>query len=214
VPRQKQTRAYDGAARREGAAETRRAILVAARELFIARGYAATTMPAIAAAAEVAQDTVYASVGKKPALFRLLVETAISGTDAPVPALQREYVKAIIAEPDPRRKLTIYARAVATIMARVAPLFRVLRQAADSDEDLAQMWREISVRRARNMRDLARDLAATGALREDLTLDEVADVVWSTSSPDVYSLMVGERGWTNDRFAQWLADAWHRLLLR
>ena len=66
-------------------------------------------MHAIAQAAGVALDTVYAAVGPKPVLFRLLVETAISRTQEPVPALERDYVRAIRAEPDPARKL-MYAR--------------------------------------------------------------------------------------------------------
>src|SRR5580698_7141204 len=98
------SRTYDSSSRREAAEATRKSILAAALQIFLHKGYAATTMPAIAKSAGIAMDTVYAAVGKKPALFRLLVETAISGTNAAVPAEERDYVQAIRAEPDAEAK--------------------------------------------------------------------------------------------------------------
>jgi hypothetical protein len=150
----------------------------------------------------------------EPVLFRLLVETAISGTDAPVPALERDYVRAIRAEPDPTRKLTLSAQAIGRIQQRLAPLVQVLQQAAAGDAELAALWRGIADRRAANMRLLAAELAATGALRPELSVEEVADVLWSMSSPELYLLLADQRGWDPDRYQRWLADAWQRLLLR
>jgi hypothetical protein len=147
-------------------------------------------------------------------LFRLLIEAAISGRDAAVPAEARDYVRAIRAEPDAGRKLDRYAAAVTRIRARMAPLLTVLREAAPAAPELAALWREVSERRAANMRLLAQDLAATGGLRPDLTLDEVADVIWATNAAEFYALLVLERGWPPARFERWLADAWRRLLLR
>jgi AcrR family transcriptional regulator len=206
-------RAYNSPARRLNAEQTRAAILAAARKLFLDRGYAAATMSEIAKSAGVVLDTVYASVGPKPTLFRLLVESALSGRNEAVPAEEREYVRAIRAEPEAERKLEIYAHAVAALQPRLAPLIRVLQVAANSDSDLRSLWREISQRRAANMRKLARDLDATGRLRRDLSIDEVADVVWSMNGPEYYWLLVEERGWTVERFEAWLADSWKRLLL-
>src|SRR5215469_671645 len=105
-------RRYDATRRRQAAARTRAAILDAARELFAERGYTATAMTAIADRAGVALDTVYASVGRKPELARLLIETAISGTDEAIPAGQRDYVKAVRAAPDAETKIAIFAAAV------------------------------------------------------------------------------------------------------
>lgn len=207
-------RPYHAPRRQEQARRTYRAILDAAAELFVRRGYAATTMSAVAEAAGVALDTVYAAVGPKPVLFRLLVETAISGTEAPVPALERDYVRAVRAEPDPARKLAIYALAVVRIQQRLAPLVQVLQQAAASDAELRALWQEIADRRAANMRLLAAELAATGTLRPELTVEEAADLLWSMNSPEFYLLLVGQRGWDPDRYQQWLADAWRLLLLR
>ena len=170
-------------------------------------------MQAIAQAAGIALDTVYASVGKKPALFALLVEGAISGADIAIPAEERDYVQAIRVEADAVRKLAIYASALRRIQERLAPLFRVLQEAATTDEGLRELWNGIAERRARNMRFLAKDLAETGRLRGDLSIDTVADVLWTMNSPEYYLLLVEERGWQPEEFEVWLKDAWCRLLL-
>jgi AcrR family transcriptional regulator len=209
----KPTRRYDSTRRQETARETRRAILDATRDLFMGRGYAATTMPAIAGAAGVNVDTIYAAIGRKPDLVRLLLESALSGEDGPVPALERAYVQEMRAEPDARRKLARYARAVCEIQQRLVPLLRILRDAATGEPSLASLWTEISARRAANMRLLIADLAATGEMREGLSHEQAADVIWATNSPEFYGLLVEERGWTPGQLESWLADAWARLLL-
>lgn len=204
-------RRYNASGRRQAAQANRRAILDAARELFTTRGYAATTMSDIAERAGVALDTVYAAVGRKPAVFLELVETALSGTDQVVPARQREYVRAIRAEPDARHKLEIYARAVGDIHGRLAPLLRVAQAA--THPEVREVWQDIARRRAANMRELAQELTATGQLRPELGLDEIADIIWATNSPEFYCLLIEDRGWSPERFTTWLADTWHRLLL-
>lgn len=206
-------RRYDATRRQAAAAQTRQRILDAASDLFRAGGYARTTVAAIAQRAQVAPDTVYATVGPKPMLFRELIELALSGSDRPVAGRDRDYAVRMRAEPDAAAKLAIYARAVADLQARLAPLFLVLREAAGADAALAALWREITARRARNMRHLAADLVATGAIRADLTLDEVADIIWTMNSSEYYALLVLDRGWEPTRFARWLHDAWCRLLL-
>jgi AcrR family transcriptional regulator len=207
-------RQYDSSRRKAAAAETRAAIVRAARLLFLERGYVGTTMPAIADAAGVALDTVYAAVGAKPVLFRLLIELAISGEDEPVAAEERAYVRAIQAEPDPRRKLAGYAHAVRMIQSRLSPLFVVLREAARSTPELAALWTEIAERRAGNMRRFVAEVeTAAGGLRSGMTLEEAADLVWTTNGPEFYLLLVEERGWDPERFERWLAEVWVRMLL-
>jgi AcrR family transcriptional regulator len=214
VKRRSVKRTYDTTARRAVAAETRAAILRAAHAVFVRRGFASAKMAEIAEEAGVAVDTIYATVGTKYVLFRTLLESAISGADDAVPAESRAYVRAIREEPDAKRKLAIYAAAIREIHQRLAPLVRVLKEAASADADLAALWKNIADRRAANMRLFARDLAATGSLRRGLGIDEVADIVWATNAPEFYLLLVEERGWTPERFERWLADSWCRLLLR
>jgi AcrR family transcriptional regulator len=188
-------------------------MLHAARELFLERGYRGTTVAAIAEAAGVAADTVYASLGRKPVLFRLLVESAISGTDEAVPALEREYVRRVRAAASGREKLDLYARAVTVVLTRLAPLFLVLREAAPAHPELGALWQEISERRGRNMRLFAAEVATAGGLRAGLAVDDVADVVWSMNSPEFYSLVVHERGWPPAKFADWLSETWTKIFV-
>ncbi|MGB6581506.1 MAG: helix-turn-helix domain-containing protein [Streptosporangiaceae bacterium] len=204
-------RRYDATRRRQAAARTRAAILDAARQLFTERGYAATPMTAIADRAGVALDTIYASVGRKPELARLLIETAISGTDQAIPAEQRDYVRAIQAAPDAGTKIAIYAAAVAAIAPRLTLVLAIIQQAARDEPELVRLWDQIAERRAANMRRFVADLATAAPLRLDP--DQAADVVWATNSAEMYQLLVGQRGWSPQRYERFLADTWRRLLL-
>jgi AcrR family transcriptional regulator len=206
-------RPYVSRVRSDAAVETRRRVLASARTLFQGQGYARTTMASVAAEAGVAVDTVYASVGRKPQLLRLLLETAISGGDEAVPAEQRDYVREIRAEPDAAAKLRIYAAAVAALMPRLAPVVRVCVEAGPSEPEIARIWQEISERRAANMRLLAGELAATGSLRSGLGVEEAGDVLWALNSPEMYELLVGQRGWSLARYESFLATSWQELLL-
>ena len=206
-------RSYHSPRRVEQAAATRYAVLTAAKELFVGTGYTATTVAQIADLARVSVDTVYATVGRKPALLRELVETAISGTEQAVPAGQREYVARIRSASAAREKITIYAHAVTGIQQRMAPVFLALRDAATTDRECASLWAEIAERRATNMRTFAAELRATGELRGDLSDDQVADIIWSMNAAEYWVLLVRERSWSPDQFAQWLTDAWTRVLL-
>jgi AcrR family transcriptional regulator len=204
-------RRYDATSRRQAAARTRAAILDAARQLFTERGYAATSMTAIADRAGVALDTVYAAAGRKPELARLLIETAISGTDQAIPAEQRDYVQAIQSAPDAAAKIATYAAAITAIAPRLALVLAIIQQAAPDEPELAQLWNQIAERRAANMRSFVADLAAVHPLR--LERDEAADIVWATNATELYQLLVGQRGWTPLRYERFLTDTWHRLLL-
>lgn len=206
-------RSYDGRRRAARSAATRERILAVARRSFLEHGYGATTVAAVARAADVHVDTVYALVGTKPELIGELVERALSGTDRIVPAEERAYVTEIRAADDPWRKLEIYAGATRAMLERLAPLFVVLRDAAGTDDGARDLWRGFADRRARNMRTFVADVAAAGGLRPGLTVEDAADVVWATNSPELFVMLTAERGWSADRYEAWLAEAWGRLLL-
>jgi AcrR family transcriptional regulator len=203
---------YDASARRAASAERRARILVAARALFLAHGYPATTMSAIARESDVNIDTVYALVGRKPALFRLLVETAISGVGVPVPAEERDYVRAIQAEESAEGKLALYAESLPAIHARLAPLVDTLKAAGAAEPELAALWEEIAERRRGNMSRLAAELHATGALAVDPEV--AADIIWATNAPELYLLLVEKRRWSPAQYSDWLRDTWVKGLLR
>ena len=173
-------RAYNATNRQASSRETKRRIMSGARETIIERGYRGATVAEIANKAQVNADTVYALVGRKPIILRELIEQAISGTDKPVVAEERDYVRTIRAEPDPKAKLAIYAKATCSIQNRLAPLFLALRDAARTEPEADQVWHEISNRRAANMRKFATDIHDAGGLRQGLPIAEAADVLWAT----------------------------------
>ena len=208
----KPTRPYRAPRRAEQAVATRRAILAAAGELFVSAGYAATTVAQIAHRAGVAVDTIYASIGRKPAVMRALVEAAISGADHAVPAEERAYVQQTAAAPTAREKFAAYSQGLVAIHRRLAPIFLSLRTAAAIDTDCAALWTEISDRRAANMLRFAADLRGTGEIRADLSDRDVADIIWTMNAAEYFDLFT-QRGWTPERIGTWLCDAWTQLLL-
>jgi AcrR family transcriptional regulator len=208
---QVKARGYRSEVRAAQAATTRRAILVAARDLFTTEGYG-VTVAEVAQRAGVAVDTVYASVGRKPDLVLAVIDMVLGTADQPVAAEARDYVQRIRSAHTAEEKLTIYARALGGLLPSVAPLQEALRQAGRGDAACARAWSGLVSRRAGNMLLLARDLRTTGQLRADLDDQQVADVIWATNSAE-YFLLLAQRGWTPEQFGDHLADLWVRVLL-
>jgi AcrR family transcriptional regulator len=219
VPRPVKTRPYRSPRRQAQAAATRTAVLGAARALFTERGYAATTVAAVAERAGVAVDTVYAAVGRKPQLLIALVDEALAGRGRTTPAAepttaeQRDYVLAVREAATADEKLATYATALARLQADVVPLVAALRQAGASDPAARDAWQALGERRSRNMLLLAADLRATGELRDDLDDRQVADVLWTTNAPEYLELLAA-RGLDAAGIERLLHDLWSRVLLR
>jgi AcrR family transcriptional regulator len=205
--------------RQAQAAATRTAVLQAARALFSERGYAATTVAAVAERAGVVVDTVYTAVGRKPQLLIALVDEALAGRGRTTPAAElttaeeRDYVRAIHEARTARAKLATYAAALARLRADVVPLVAALRQAAASDDSALQAWQGLGQRRADNMLRLAAELRATGELRDDLDDRQVADVLWTTNAPEYLELLAAG-GLDDAGIERLLRDLWTRVLLR
>jgi AcrR family transcriptional regulator len=212
VPEPVKTRAYRSPVRAEQAGATRRAVLLAARELFTTTGYAATTVADVARLAGVSVDTVYTSVGRKPELLLAVHDMALGGGDEPVDAEGRDYVAAVRAAQGARAKLETYAAALAERFPSVVPLAEALRAAADRDPACRRVLEELDERRATNMRRFAAELRATGELRPDLTDEQVAHLLWATNSAAFYRLATsGGRGPAD--YATMVLDVWTRTLL-
>jgi len=206
------TRTYRSPRRQEQAAATRRSVVRAARELFTRDGYAATTVTAVAAAAHVSLDTVYASVGRKPELVLAVIDGVLGSSDDPVRLEEREYVKTIRQTPSARGKIEAYAAAVGRLVPQIAPLEDALRRAAEGDAECAAVWARLLERRFASLLLFAEELRGTGELRTDLSGREVADIVGSTSAVD-YHLYLARRGWSPQDYERLLVDLWTRLLL-
>jgi AcrR family transcriptional regulator len=212
VPEESKTRRYDGSARRAAAQLTRERVLEAAHDLFVARGYARTSVADVADRAGVSVDTVYAAVGRKPRLVLTVVDMVLSESSEPKPAEERDYVQAVRAARSAAHMLSTYAGAVGRLMPVVAPLLLALRDAGLSDPECRAAYEHVDERRAANMLLLAADLRASGGVREDLTDQQVADLVWSTNGPEWFAAYTS-RGHDPATYAATLADLWARTLL-
>lgn len=207
------TKRYASEVRDEQARRTRRAIVTAARELFLARGYAATTIDAIAEEALVSRRTVFNSVGGKLVLLKLALEWAIVGDDEPVPLADRPAVKAIRAESDPRKALALWAQNVVGVASRVAPISEVLIAAADVDPAAAQLYAELAGNRMSGATQFVRYLASLDGLAAGVSEQQAAELCWSLMDGHLYRLLVTQCGWAAARFTQWLTDSLAATLL-
>ena len=189
--------------RTEKAARTRRAIIDAAERLFVENGYVATSVQAIADAAEVSRATVFNSVGGKPALLRACYDVATVGDDDPVPLPQRPALVAVREEPDPRRAIALYATAIAGIGDRLSGTYEVFRAAATTDHEIQTQWEQIQAERLGGSREFVRILAGKGPLRDGLDLNEAGDAVWAHIDASLFHRLVVERGWSRERFEAW-----------
>lgn len=200
-------RAYDASGRRAKARRTRLEVMDAAQRLLTARGYAATTVQAIADEARVSVETVYGAFGSKAGLVRDALRAALRGDDEPVPLIERPEIVRIREEPDPRRQIELYAAFVPPRNARIAPLVRVLWVGAQADEELAQVLAEHDANRLENMAAFAALLEERGGLRAGLTPAAARDVLWSLNSVELFDLLVTRRGWSERRYGRWLAES-------
>ncbi|TDU88216.1 TetR family transcriptional regulator [Kribbella voronezhensis] len=200
-------RTYDATNRQQRARERRRAVVAAAQELFEREGFRATTIAAVARAAGVSAESIYKGFGTKAALAKAVFDFVVAGDDEPVPMAERPEVQAVRAEPDPRRKLALYAEGLARRQHRSAKVQLLIRDGRHVDDTLEGVWQKLLAERLHGMTLLAADLHATGRLRPGLDADEVRDLLWTYISVELYELLVLNRGWPLRRYTTWLTNA-------
>ena len=198
-------RRYDSGRRQETAQRRRAAIVDAARRLFVREGFARTTISRIAEDAGVSEETVYKAFGTKAALVRAIRDRALAG-EGPVHA-ERRSDRMQAAEDDPRRIIQGWGVLTMEVAPKVAPVLLMVREAAASDPELRSLQEELDTARLRRMTRNARTLLKGGHLRTGITLGAAADVLWTYSSPELYELLVIRRGWSVDRYGQFVADS-------
>ena len=184
----------------------RAAVVRAAGALFLERGYAATTVEAISAASDVPPATVYRLFSSKLGILKALLDVSIAGDDEAAPLTDRSYVQTLLADPDPRNQLSGFAGITRGIMTRTEPVHRILVSAAGSDPDAAALLAQQTRHRQRGQAQIARVLARAGALRPELRERAAADIIHALMSPEVYRLLVSDRGWRPERYEQWLKE--------
>jgi AcrR family transcriptional regulator len=207
------TRKYDSTRRQAQACENRLQIVEAARELFLERGYAGTTIEAIAQKAGLSPESIYATFKNKRKILSFLFEISVGGDDQLVRVIDRPEPQAVLHETDPLRQLTMFARDITGILHRAAPVFEVMRSAAKTEPEIASLVKHLLQERLRNMTVVATHLASNGPLRQDADNGRAGEIIWSMTSPELYLLFTRDLGWTDEQYAEWLMDTLSRLLL-
>ena len=197
-------RTYHSPTRDESARQTRRRIVGAARELFVSRGYAGTTIDAVAEAAGVSRRTVFLSVGSKAELLKTAWDWAVVGDDEPVPMAERPHVLAMMTVTDPARLVRLWVEQLLGVTDRLAALEAVLNRAVDVDAEAAALRVRIDVERQGGARMFVTHLASVGGLRDGLTVEAGADMCWVLMNPLLQARLRTERGWTREAVSDWL----------
>ena len=178
--------------------------MAAARDLFLDRGYGTTTIEAISEQADVPPATVYRLFGSKHGILKSLLDVGIVGDDEDVPMAARPEVQALLESEDAAEQLTGFVRIAAQVNDRVGPLYRILVSAAGTDPEAGRVLDELTRQRQQGQRVIAKALARAKALRPDVNERTAADVIHALLSPEMYRLLVVDRGWKVDRYERWL----------
>jgi AcrR family transcriptional regulator len=205
-------RSYDSSRRQEQARQTGLAVLRAAHDLFVEKGYGRTTIADIARTAGVSAETIYATFKNKATLLHRVWDVTIGGDDEEVVFHERPEIKAMRAEPDLAKRLVMHARMTTRTARRIAPFLLALRGAAATEAAAADMLAEVDRQRLVGMGVMAHEAAATGQLA--VTEEQCRDLIWSMSDGILWHRLVAERGWTDDQYADWLGRMWVAALVR
>jgi AcrR family transcriptional regulator len=200
-------RAYSSPLREESAQQTRRAIVAAAHELFARQGYVATSVEQIAARAGVSKPTVFASVGSKAEVLKVVKDVAIAGDDAPIALADRPSLQGVVAEPDPRRSLELMSHVHVAVCQRFGAIEACLQAAAGADPAVTELWQTNLDQRRQGAALIVRSLRTKGPLRAGLRVEEAVDLLWAHMSPAaMWQPLVVRQGWTPARYRRWWAQ--------
>lgn len=202
----KRQRRYDNRNRQEQASRTRRRVVEAARRLFVRDGYASTTIQALADEAGVAVQTVYAAFGSKLEVLKQLFDTSVVGDDDAGPLAERPDWRSWESEQAADAQVELFARANRNVAERTADVVGVVAAAATSHPEIARLWEQAEAGRYADQRRLADSLARRGNLRQGLSRQKAADIVWTLAGPGTYSDLVRRRGWSAQDYEEWLSE--------
>jgi AcrR family transcriptional regulator len=202
----KKMRTYDSSRRRAQARQTQRAVLHAARELFVEQGYGRTTIADVARSAGVSVETVYGTFGNKATLLHRVWDVTIGGDDEEITYHERPEILALRAEPDLARRFAMQAALFTRTARRIVPFLLAVQGAAATEPAAAEMLAEMGRQRLEGLSVMAREAAATGQLA--VTETECRDFIWATTDGVLWQRLVNERGWSDERFQDWLGQMW------
>jgi AcrR family transcriptional regulator len=202
----KTPRRYDSSLRARQATDRRMTLAAVARQMFVENGYPATTMEAVAAAADVSLKTVYNAFATKSGLLRAVWDLSLKGDLDDAPVAERDWYTAVLAEPDPHRQLALTAENSRIVKTRIGPILKVIRDAAPVDGDLGALWDLIQTDFWANQHAIVEHLAGGGALRAGLDVRRATDLLWTLNHPDVWLLLVHRQRWSPAEWQAWFTE--------
>jgi AcrR family transcriptional regulator len=163
-------------------------------------------MAAIATEAGVALKTVYVAFETKSGVLRALWNLLLRGDLGDAPVAERQWYREVLGEPDPERQLLLAARNSRVVKTRIGALLGVIRSAAPADPDIAALWSRIQSEFYDNQREIVKALHRKKALGRGLDVTRATDILWTLNHPDLWLLLVGERGWTPEQWERWFRE--------
>jgi AcrR family transcriptional regulator len=209
----KTRRPYRSPRREARAHATSQRVLRAATTLFAERGYAGTTIPAVAAKAKVSVPTVETLFATKARLLKATIDVAIAGDNLPVPMLDREWAIAATETTDLGAFVSIVASVLAPAQERSSGLVLSVFEGARYDPELAVLAAQMTTQRATMATWVVGRLAALGALHSEISEDEAVDTVFALMEPALFDRLIRLRGWTLIRYEHWVARSLPCLLV-
>jgi AcrR family transcriptional regulator len=207
-------RRYSTELRSEQTAVARRLILAPAGRLFIEKGYLGTTLASVAAQAGVSVQTVYNVIGGKSAVLKAVYDVTLAGDDEPVAMGDRPAFRAMVQSASGREMLGRYAALGRQLSERALPMITtLLAQAATGDPDLRAFADTIESERAAGTAAVAQAISERFGLRDGLTVQDAADILWVLTAPDLTDRLVNRRGWSWDKTELWIGCAMADALL-
>jgi AcrR family transcriptional regulator len=203
-------RRYDSQVRTQRARENRDRVLLGARDLFLERGFARTSMAAVAQRAGVSEALVFTQFGSKAQLLGAVIATAAADDTAEIPLLVRPQFHDPLADADPRRALRALAATATGALGRTWRLMAVAREAAETEPAMRQVLDQGASGRHEDAR---RIVQALGRLSRGIDENQATDVLWAFLDTRLYELLAVSRQWGKDRFADWLAETLLTLLI-
>jgi len=180
-------------------------VVDAAVELFLSRGYPGTSVAAVADRAGVSVDTVYHLFSDKRTLLKVALDVTIGGDDQDVALLERPEPRQMRDETDQRRQLALFATGICRQLERLRPVNDMLRSAAAVDTEIADLRADVHLRQRREaMTTVAGWISARGPLRDEMTVDEAAAILWTLASPEVHRMFRVDCGWDASQYRRWL----------
>jgi AcrR family transcriptional regulator len=197
-------RRYNSPLRAGQAEQTRRRVLEAAYRLFVERGYAGTTIAQVAAEARVSSETIYLAFRGKRGLLEGVIELAIVGEGDP-PTEENVWWSEVARLPSARGRLERMAEFSCRVLARTAPIHRIIRGAADKEASAAELGSRLLRERVANQTERVRRFLADD-LRPSLSVEDAGERYCALASPELYFLLTVELGWSAEQHAAWLTE--------